>query len=147
MSLPSPDFLLLNYRSDLDLLTLRWMRLVTLEEMRQGYELMLEMAAAHGCRQWLVDVRRRTNTNREGAAWMLGDFVPRVQQRLGGRPALAYLLAPVSLRDVAADAAFPPLSYFDDKPYVAERFIEEGPAVEWLLQFRPVAPAPRPAAR
>ena len=57
---------------------------------------------------------------------------PRVGILLGGRSRLAYLMAPIYLRDAAADAAFPPPAYFDGKPFVGERFVEEQAAFEWL---------------
>ena len=46
-----------------------------------------------------------------------------------GRTRLAYLLAPVYLRDAAADSAFPLPAYFEGKPYIGERFIEENTAI------------------
>lgn len=133
--LPSlPDFLALSYRPDLETLVARWMRVISLAEMQQGYELLLEAAVQHRCRQWLIDARRRNNTDREGAVWMVQDFLPRLRGQLGGRTALAYLLPPVQLRDAQADAAFPPASFFEGKPFVAERFTDERQALTWLQQ-------------
>ncbi|TGE09452.1 hypothetical protein [Hymenobacter fodinae] len=131
-----PEYLSIAYRPDLDVLVARWLRQVTLPEMQQGYELLLEEAAQHRCRQWLIDVRRRFNTDREGAHWMLTDFLPRLQPRLGGYTHLAYLLAPVILRDAAADAAFPTANAFAGKPFMGERFIDEREAIEWLQAKR-----------
>lgn len=136
MPVPVSDFVTIHYRPDLQVLTARWLRPVVLDEMCEAYEAMLATAKPHNCRHWLIDARRRHNTDREGAGWMLGNFLPRVQQQLGGRPALAYLLAPMHLRDPLADAAFPALSYFDDKPFVGRQFIEEGAAVEWLQHLQ-----------
>ncbi|RSK31217.1 hypothetical protein [Hymenobacter metallilatus] len=132
MPLPAPDYLHIQYRSDLDVLLVRWMRLVTLAELQQGYRHLLEVAAQHQCRFWLLDARRRFNTDREGAAWMVTSFLPTLQARLGGRTYLAYLLVPVIMRDAEADAAFPPASFFQDKPFVGERFVDEEKAVAWL---------------
>jgi hypothetical protein len=131
-----PDYLSIVYRPDLDVLVGRWMRQVTLEEMQQGYELLLEEAAQHRCRQWLIDVRRRLNTDREGAHWMVTEFLPRLQPLLGGFTHLAYLLAPVILRDPDADAAFPTANSLAGKPFMGERFIDEREAIEWLQQQR-----------
>lgn len=128
----TPDFLTLSYRPDLEVLVVRWMRVISLAEMQQGYELLLQAATHHGCRQWLLDARRRNNTDREGAVWMVQDFLPRLHGQLGGRTALAYLLPPVQLRDAQADGAFPPASFFDGKPFIAERFTEERQALDWL---------------
>lgn len=134
-----PDFLALSHRPDLEVLVARWMRVISLAEMQQGYELLLQAATQHRCRQWLIDARRRNNTDREGAVWMVQDFLPRLQGQLGGRTALAYLLPPTNLRDQQADAAFPPASFFDGKPFVAERFTDERTALDWLQQMPPAA--------
>lgn len=132
----APEFIEIAYRADLDVLLIRWMRKVTLAEMCQGYLHVLEVAAAHRCRQWLLDARRRFNTDREGAQWMISTFLPTLHTRLGGRTYLAYLLAPVLLRDAEADAAFPPARFFEGKPFDSERFIEESEAIAWLQQAR-----------
>jgi hypothetical protein len=129
-----PDFLAVSYRADLQVLVARWMRVISVEEMRQGYELLLAAAVQHNCRHWLIDARRRNNTDREGAIWMVQSFLPRLHGQLGGRTALAYLLPPVQLRDTQADAAFPPASYFEGQPFVADRFTDERLALEWLRQ-------------
>ena len=128
----SQDFLDISYRADLDLLAGRWLRPIGLAEMQQGYQLLLAAAVAHGCRRWLLDVRRRQNTHQIGAQWMVSTFLPLLAPQLGGRTRLAYLMAPAYLRDQAADAAFPSPAYFADKPFVGERFIEESMAIAWL---------------
>lgn len=135
MLLDTPDFLALSHRTDLEVLVARWMRVISLAEMRHGYELLLQAATRHQCRQWLIDARRRNNTDREGAVWMIQDFLPRLHGQLGGRTALAYLLPPPHLRDQQAAAAFPPASFFAGKPFVAERFTDERMALDWLQQM------------
>lgn len=131
-----PDFLTISYRPDLKMMVVRWMRVITLAEMCQGYELLLQAAIEHQCRQWLLDVRRRNNTDREGAQWMQHYFLPRMARELGGYVALAYLLPPIHLRDSAADGAFPPASYFEGKSFSSDRFIDERMALEWLDRQR-----------
>ena len=126
------DFLEISYRADLNLLVARWLRPIELSEMQHSYHLLLDAAATNGCRQWLLDVRRRQNTHQVGAHWMVATFLPQLALRLGGRTRLAYLMAPVYLRDEAADAAFPTADYFAGKPFVSERFVEENAALAWL---------------
>ncbi len=126
------DFLEISYRADLDLLVGRWLRPVELAELQHGYALLLDAAVAGRCRYWLLDVRRRQNTHQIGAQWMVTTWLPQLGPRLGGRTRLAYLLAPAYLRNEAADAAFPAAAYFDDKPFIGERFIEEKDALAWL---------------
>ena len=129
-----PDFFEISYRADLDVLGARWLRPIELPQMQQGYQLLLDAAQAGNCRRWLLDVRRRLNTHQLGAQWMVSSFLPLLGDRLGGRTQLAYLLAPLNMRDSAADSAFTPPSYFVGKPFVGERFIEENAAIEWLHQ-------------
>lgn len=126
------DFLEISYRTDLDLLVGRWLRPIELPELQLGYQLLLDAAQAGNCRRWLLDVRRRLNTHQVGAQWMVTTLLPQLEGRLGGRTRLAYLMAPVYLRNEAADAAFPPAAYFVDKPFIGERFIEEKAALAWL---------------
>ncbi|NVO31188.1 hypothetical protein [Hymenobacter lapidiphilus] len=126
------DFLDISYRADLDMLVARWLRPVDLPELQAGYEQILLTSQARICRRWLIDVRRRYNTHQMGAHWMVSNLLPRLGPLLGGRTRLAYLLAPMYLRDSAADSAFPPQSYFEGKPFIGERFTEESAAIEWL---------------
>ena len=114
------DFLKISCRADLDLLVDRWLRPIELEELQHGYQLLLEAAEADKCQRWLLDVRRRQNTHQMGAQWMVNTLLSQLAHRLGGRTKLAYLMAPVYMRDEAANAAFPPAAYFVGKPFVGE---------------------------
>jgi hypothetical protein len=136
MSDTEPDYLTISYRPDLEVLVGRWMRQVSFTEMCEGYHRLLEAAVAHQCRQWLIDVRRRFNTDREGAHWMVTEFLPTLQPNLGGRTHLAYLLAPLIMRDPAGDSAFPSAETMADKPFLGERFIDEAAAIVWLQKMR-----------
>ena len=131
------DFLEISYRADLDLLVARWLRPIELPQLQRGYGLLLEAALADNCRRWLLDVRRRLNTHQLGASWMTNTFLPQLGPALGGRTRLAYLLAPVYMRDSSADSAFPSAAYFEGKPFIGERFIEENAALAWLGQEMP----------
>ena len=68
---------------------------------------------------------------------MVSSLLPRLGPTLGGRNRLAYLIASIYLRDVAADSAFPPPSYFEGKPFIGERFIEESAPIAWLRTDTP----------
>lgn len=126
------DFLTIAFRRDQDLLVARWLRPIELNEMQQGYWALLAEAEQRQCRRWLIDVRRRRNTHLLGASWMVSTLLPELGPRLGGRTRLAYLLLPIFLRDQDADAAFPTRGYFEGKPFVGERFLEEHEALAWL---------------
>lgn len=130
--LPSPDYLDLTYRPDLDLLVGRWMRHPTVVEMQYGYNLMLNTAAAHRCVRWLIDARRRDHANQSGIAWMMEVFYPQLASRLEGCVFFAFLFAPAHLHDLETDTSVPPLSCFDGLPYQIGRFMEEKAAIAWL---------------
>lgn len=103
---------------------------------------MLNGAAEQQCRFWLVDARRRDNgTNGQNVSWMMDTFFPQMVARLGQPVFIAYLFAPSHLHDIIADPAIPSLSYFDNRPYRVERFIEERTALEWLASCQTVVAA------
>jgi hypothetical protein len=130
-----PDFLHISYRADLDLLVGRWQRAVTEGELYASYPALLETALARHCRYWLLDARRRLNTEVAITPWLLNDFVPRLGQHLGGRVYLAYLVAPLQLTDaVPAAQQIPPLVYFEGRAALMQRFTDEAAALAWLQQ-------------
>lgn len=136
--LPSPEYLDLMYRADLNLLVGRWMRHPCVAEMQHGYNLMLNAAATYGCTRWLVDARRRDHTSPSSIPWMMDVFYPQLASRLEGRVFLAFLLAPVHMQALEADASLVSLAYFDALPYQIGRFLDERAAMSWLDTHCPV---------
>ncbi|RAK67970.1 hypothetical protein [Hymenobacter edaphi] len=132
--LPSPEFLQIVYRVELNVLVGRWMQPVTADELRGGYLALLEAASTRQCRWWLVDGRRRLHSHKADSRWMMDEFFPQLAPRLGGKVYLAYLFTPTHLEELQADASVPKLTYFDDRPYQVQRFIEEQAAMRWLAQ-------------
>ncbi|UOQ53286.1 hypothetical protein [Hymenobacter cellulosivorans] len=138
--LSSSDFLDLSFRSDLGILTIRWLRTVTFEELHHGFTLALSMAEEQQTAHWLVDIRRRTELDASSSAWVAQQFLPEAAASLA--PAslhVAYLLSPAraellqqdtSLRAASAAAQAPSQSYR------LQTFIDEGPATDWLLQAK-----------
>ncbi|TGE14857.1 hypothetical protein, partial [Hymenobacter elongatus] len=57
--IPVADIVELTLREDLGTLLGRWLRQVSLEEVRQGYEATLRAASPKRVRYWLLDLRRR----------------------------------------------------------------------------------------
>lgn len=130
------DFLDLGYRADIKVLTVRWLRSVSREELQAGFEQARQLSMEQGATHWLVDVRRRTSLDAVSSAWVARDFLPTVARGLGSRLMVAYLLSPAReavLRidpgmRAATDAALDPA-----QPYSLRTFMDEGPAVSWLL--------------
>ncbi|GAA4494444.1 hypothetical protein GCM10023172_04560 [Hymenobacter ginsengisoli] len=93
MSAPAtspPDSFTLDYRPEQRLLIGRWLRPVSLDEIKTHYAALLDAAVAHGnCRHWLLDVRRRDIYNAAAIAWF-ADFGHHLPEVLGGPVALAY---------------------------------------------------------
>ena len=134
--LASTSFLQVVYRPDSCLLIGRWLCSITEEQLREGYETMRLAAQEHDCRHWLMDARRRTDRSRNGPEWVITSFLPRVQQEMGGKLYVAFLVLPNHLVEIEADPSVPakPLSASD--PLQFARFIDEGAANAWLDQKR-----------
>ncbi|GAA3996081.1 hypothetical protein GCM10022408_03330 [Hymenobacter fastidiosus] len=132
MSTATPVYLDLAYRNESTMLVGRWMRSVMPFELHRGYAAVLDLADERQCRYWLLDIRRRSSVDAADVHWMLEEFYPQLQPRLGGTTYLAFLMAPHQLAGVLANAAIPPLSITDGRPYRIERFTEEHSAVAWL---------------
>ena len=110
----------------------RWLRVIELEEMQQGYGILLAEAERCQCRHWLIDVRRRRNTRQLGAGWMVSTLLPELGPRLDDRTSLAYQLLPTFLRRAAADIPLSPAACSAGKAFAGEQFTEEHEALAWL---------------
>ncbi|MBD2723205.1 hypothetical protein [Hymenobacter armeniacus] len=135
-TLPALDYLQYQFRSDLQVLVGRWLRQPTEAELHAGYHRLLDVAEAVGARLWLVDTRRRDHASQQSTPWMMEHFLPLLPPRLGGPVHLAYLFMPTHLHELEHDAAVPPLTYFDGRPYHVGRFTEEQAAMRWLAAYQ-----------
>lgn len=132
MTTDANELLDLSFRADLGLLFGRWLRPPVDEaEFRQGYEAILALAARHGARYWLLDLRRRGPIGAEATRWVTDTFLPQLAERLQCRSCLAYLLSPSHLTAYAAqpEAAAP-------APCDVALFSDEHAALHWLDQCR-----------
>jgi hypothetical protein len=132
-NLPAAAFLQLSYRNDTGLLTGRWLRSVTDEELQQGYESLRIAARYHDCRYWLIDARRRISRNLNGPEWVLTEFMPQLQQECGGHWHLAFLVLPDYLRTLQAEPGSPAATSLPEAAIHYARFVNEGEANAWLL--------------
>ena len=129
-----PDSFSLEYRADQHLLIGRWLRPVSLEELKTHYQALLDAALAHGhCRHWLLDVRRRDIHDGAALAWFAG-FSQELAAQLGQPVVLAYFAmvnqsaaaADDNLRDNIRQGAVQGNRY--------RYFNQENEALAWLLQ-------------
>lgn len=130
--LPDLDYLQYQFRPDLQVLVVRWLRQPTDEELQAGYYRLLDVAVENEARLWLIDTRRRTQANQRATPWMMEHFLPQLPRRLNGQVHLAYLFMPVHLHEIEHDTNVPQLTYFNGRPYRIERFTEEYAAISWL---------------
>ena len=130
----SPDSFTLDYRPEQHLLIGRWLRPVSLAEIKTHYAALLAAALAHGhCRHWLLDVRRRHIADAAALAWF-ADFSRQLPEALGQPVALAYFAmvdqsgadANTGLRDNMRQGAVQGNS---------DRYVnQDNEALAWLLQ-------------
>lgn len=134
---PTADFLDISYRADLRVLAVRWLRAVTFEELQRGFRAAVAEGEAHQAARWLVDVRRRTELDAASSSWVALHLLPEVAAQLAPTPfRVAYLLSPMRAQELRRDAGLRDAStaaQAPERPYQLLTFIDEGPAVRWLL--------------
>ncbi|TGE09460.1 hypothetical protein [Hymenobacter fodinae] len=128
------DFLHLLHRSDLSILTARWLRTTSSPELRTGYHRLLEFAAGCTTCLWLIDSRRREHLENSDVHWLVRDFYPTLRNRLGQHVYLAYLVSPAQLDDTTDDMTLPALPYTHGDYCSINQFTNEGDAVQWLTK-------------
>ena len=85
------DSFTLTYLPDQHLLIGRWLRPVSLPEIKAHYDELLQAAQAHGnCRHWLLDVRRRIINDPDAVRWFGEEFGPALPAVLGQPVVVAY---------------------------------------------------------
>lgn len=135
---PEFDFLDLTYRPDLRVLAVRWLRAVTFEELQQGFRVAVAVGAAHQATHWLVDVRRRTELDAASSSWVAVQLLPEAAATVAPAPFfVAYLLSPMRAQELRRDAGLrsaTALAQEPARPYRLQTFIDEGPAIQWLLE-------------
>jgi hypothetical protein len=126
------DFLQLTHRPDLGIVTARWTRPTTSDELRAGYQELLRYAGTcDACCRWLVDSRRRVQVDSRDVHWLTNDFYPLLRQHLNQHVYLAFLIAPYQA-DHVQDESLPALPYTHGNYCSLNQFTDEGEAVRWL---------------
>lgn len=131
------DFLDLGYRTDLRVLTVRWLRTVTLAELQAGFQRARQQSQECGATRWLVDVRRRTELDAAASGWVVSELLPAAaQDAVPATLHIAYLLAPTREFVLRTDPGMQAATTAAEslaQPYRLRTFMEEGLAVQWLL--------------
>ncbi|OON68745.1 hypothetical protein [Hymenobacter sp. CRA2] len=131
------DFLDLGYRPDLRVLTVRWLRPVSFVELQIGFRAALALNEHHHAALWLIDVRRRTELEAASSAWVADHLLPDAAAAVApGTLHVAYLLSPMRADELNRDAGLRTATASAQsaaQPYRLATFIDEGPALQWLL--------------
>jgi hypothetical protein len=113
----------------------RWLRPVSLTEIKAHYDELLHAALANGnCRHWLLDVRRRVINDPEAVRWFGEEFGPKLPAVLGQPVVVAYFAR------VGQDVATTDLALWENirqgsfQGAKYHYFDQESAAMEWLAQ-------------
>lgn len=127
----------IQYRPDLDFLTIRWLDELPSAHFQQEYQHILTEAQQHDTPRWLVDVRRRPTPTPDMAEWAATTWLPQVVATLAPRrPRLAYLISPSSAAAIQTNPTLKPslqTAIRPDRGYDVAIFNSEGEATTWLL--------------
>jgi len=130
------SFIQISFRPDLHLLIIRWLRDVTQAELQQGYKEALQAARQHNATCWLVDSRRRMQSDEAMVRWLANNYLPTLSPQLGNQ--IIRLACLVAATWQPAEAPATPLAVLAQQPhqsaysYHVQLFGEEGTAMQWL---------------
>ncbi|SMB84788.1 hypothetical protein SAMN00120144_3855 [Hymenobacter roseosalivarius DSM 11622] len=126
------------YRPDLEILIVRWHQDAALPVLQADYQTMLEVAAEHNCARWLLDVRRREDTDPQLSAWASATFYPQAAaQLLPQRLHLAVLNSTYiyeRFRNDPAHQQYVAYMLAPERPFLTKVFDDEGEATRWLQE-------------
>lgn len=133
----SSSTLVIQYRPDLDILTVRWLAELLTDRFQQEYNTILQEAQIYDTPRWLIDVRRRPHPAPDMADWAANVWLPQVVTALAPRrPRLAYLISPSREQSLKASPALQASVQAASSPergYDVAIFNNEGEANNWLL--------------
>lgn len=126
----------ISFRSDLQVMVVRWHTHAPLEVVQADYAQMLDAAEAHGITDWLLDVRRRQKVTTELSAWVSQEFYPQAVVRFAPRRLrMAVLNSPALTEAYRSDPDQKKyVEYVLDpaRPFETRLFDDEGAAMHWL---------------
>ena len=126
----------LEYRPDLRILFMRWLRPTTLPEVQESYQAALALARQHACADWLLDARRTGPIETLETTWLADSFFPEAAASFAPRPLrLAVFSSPLRIEQLRSDTRVAPAvlhALGADRPYQANVFTDEATALAWL---------------
>ncbi|AHJ99391.1 hypothetical protein [Hymenobacter swuensis] len=127
---------LTQYRPDLHILILRWLRPQTMPEIQASYAQLLVLSQEYGCARWLLDGRREGPLDLAVTHWLSDFFFPEAVRALAPqRVYMAALSSPARLQQFHSDATVAPAvtrALAPEQPYHTAVFLTEAEALIWL---------------
>jgi hypothetical protein len=139
LSLTASDYLSVSFRSDLNMLVVRWLREVSAPETREGYHQVLAAARQTNCPYWLLDGRRRKPADAATTQWGFQEFFPTLRSQLGQDAFLSQLLSPYYQQITQELPVFQENETSPTQTYHMRRFNDEASAVQWLRECQQAA--------
>jgi hypothetical protein len=124
------------YRPDLGILIVRWHQDAGLSVLQADYQAMLEAAIEHSCARWLLDVRRREDTDPRLSEWASTTFYPQAAARLLPQRLRLGVLNSTYIydrfRNDPAHQQYVTYMLAPERPFITSVFDDEGEATRWL---------------
>ncbi len=121
----------------MEILFLRWTKPVDSMLLRKSYLEALEFAYDLGVSLWLFDLRGRGGASEEDEAWILKEFFPAAEQRLGHGNYVAYLISPNHYQHVQEHVGLDFLADYSERTKI-KIFMSESDGIDWLSSFKTV---------
>ena len=123
-------------RPDLGILVARWAEDAPFSHLQRHFWALLAAAQEHATWRWLLDVRRRDQLDPELGRWTTHVFFPDAAQQAAGLLRIAVHCSPARL--LVYESSPDQQEYISygtapERTYQLQLFIEEGPAMTWLL--------------
>ncbi|TGD81318.1 hypothetical protein [Hymenobacter wooponensis] len=131
-----PELVTITPRPDLGILVARWADDAPRQQLKEHFSALLTAAQHHNLWRWLLDVRRRDSLDPEFGQWTTHTFFPEAAQVATAPLRIAVHCSPARLTVYEASASqreYITYGTSPERPYQLQLFIEEGPAMEWLL--------------
>ncbi len=141
---PTPaDVFSCTYEPHTGFLRGEWSGPLPLSALPACYDHLLATAQVHGCRFWLLDIRRRNWHDAAFAQWFSQAFVPQASRAVGQPLFLACLVVPTWRPQVEGQCTEQLLRQITDYNVFPFYFTEEQPARAWLHDQRVAEVQPR----
>lgn len=95
--------LLVCYSSAEDTLLIRWEGNITSEELRSGYEIIMEQVRRFRPVKWLLDLRKRSTIRRDDQRWIFEQVFPEALMLVGDDIFVAVILPVFLMHDLVSE--------------------------------------------